>query len=276
MENSKFGTAFTRLWGMVVTISAFWMAGCGGGGGSDSGSSNPPPNNPPPSQFAPSELAATALTLNVAGEESRRIEFSPDGQSWAESGNEGESQGTYNYSRASDGNTATVVLQANEAETLQLVFASEHSGTFSYTGGRSGAGSFTLEDFNPDPGEDPDGGGNNPPPDDGIPTSLSGRTMFGTRTFTSTGPTGQTHVYTFSGNNFHDSDPPEESDGNYTYSVSGNTARLLLNYTSPREFRGDRHELDMVFTSDTRGTFTSTYTRGDGTAIVINGDFEIE
>jgi hypothetical protein len=108
------------------------------------------------------------------------------------------------------------------------------------------------------------------------PVSLHARTLYGTRTFTSTGPTGQTHTYTFSGNMFHDSDPPEESDGTFTYNANNSHATLVFNYTTPAEFVGDRHELDMQYTARDRGTFTSTYTRGDGTVIVINGTFELD
>lgn len=100
--------------------------------------------------------------------------------------------------------------------------------------------------------------------------------MFGTRTFTSTGPSGQTHTYTFSADTFHDSDAPEESDGTYTYSASSSAATLNLVYTGPVDFEGDRHNLTLNFTAKDRGTFQSTYVRGDGTSIVINGDFEFE
>ena len=98
--------------------------------------------------------------------------------------------------------------------------------------------------------------------------------MIATRTFTSTGPTGQTHTYTFASGTFHDSDPPEEADGNFSYSANNSAATLTLNYTAPTDFIGDRHEITLTFSSKDRGGFQSTYTRGDGTEIVINGDFE--
>src|SRR5687768_13116926 len=77
------------------------------------------------------------------------------------------------------------------------------------------------------------------------PNSLAGRRMLGTRTFTSTGPVGQTHTYTFSATRFHDSDPPEEADGNYVYNPGNNTAVLDLDYTSPAGFANDSHNLTM-------------------------------
>ncbi|MGV3771920.1 MAG: hypothetical protein ACO1QB_03400 [Verrucomicrobiales bacterium] len=106
--------------------------------------------------------------------------------------------------------------------------------------------------------------------------SLSGLTMRATRTYTSTGPVGQTHTYTFSGSTFHDSDPPEESDGDYTYITTGvNSATLQLRYSSPEEFAGDLHDMNMQFTTPQDGTFTSTYQRHDGTNIEINGTFTL-
>lgn len=108
------------------------------------------------------------------------------------------------------------------------------------------------------------------------PVSMAGRTMLGTRTFTSTGPTGQTHTYTFGNGTFHDSDSPEEADGTFTYSANNSSATLALVYTAPTDFVGDRHTMTMTFTAKDRGTFESAYTRGDGTQITINGTFEIE
>jgi len=108
------------------------------------------------------------------------------------------------------------------------------------------------------------------------PVSLNGRTMFGTRTFTSTGTSGQTHTYTFTATTFHDSDAPEESGGTYTFSASNSHATLELSYNTPTSFKGDHHSLTMTFNAKDQGTFESTYSRGDGTQIVINGTFEIQ
>ena len=100
--------------------------------------------------------------------------------------------------------------------------------------------------------------------------------MFGTRTFTSTGTSGQTHTYTFTATTFHDSDAPEESGGTYTYNASNSHATLELSYNTPASFRGDHHSLTMTFNAKDQGTFESNYMRGDGTQIVINGTFEIQ
>jgi hypothetical protein len=108
------------------------------------------------------------------------------------------------------------------------------------------------------------------------PTAIDGRVMFGTRTFTSTGPNGQTHTYTFGNGTFHDSDAPEESDGTFVYNAGNSTATMQLNYTRPSTFAGDSQQWTMTFTAKDKGTFQSTYTRGDGTAITINGNFEFQ
>ena len=100
--------------------------------------------------------------------------------------------------------------------------------------------------------------------------------MLGTRTFTSTGPVGQTHKYTFSGSRFHDSDAPEESDGNFVWNPGNNAAVLDLDYTSPASFANDSHHLQMTFTEKDKGTFDSTYQKGDGTIITIRGTFVIQ
>ena len=156
---------------------------------------------------------------------------------------------------------------------IALTFNSVNSGAY-VDATTQANGTFELQPIAPNPDPDP---GNEPPPNDGLaPSSLSGKTMYGTRTFTSTGPVGQTHVYTFTINTFHDSDPPEESDGSYLYQPSGNEASLNLNYYAPASFNGDKHELQMTFHTSDAGVFQSLYTRRDGTVIRINGTFTLE
>jgi hypothetical protein len=108
------------------------------------------------------------------------------------------------------------------------------------------------------------------------PTSIAGRVMEGTRTFTSTGTSGQTHTYTFGNGSFHDSDSPEESDGTFVYHGGKSTATLNLTYTGPVTFAGDTQQWTLNFTAKDRGTFQSTYNRGDGTTITINGTFAFQ
>lgn len=248
------------------------LAGCGGGGGG--GDDTDGHNNPDPGgggSIAPSEVAGHALTLQ--GGASRRIDFADSGNIWTEQRDGVLTGGTYQY--RVDGNSAELVLTDSVGDTrLHLTFSSATSGSYQFVSDPF-AGSFTLETIQNGGGE-PDTGGD-PEDDSGLaPGSLDGRILYGTRTFTSTGPVGQTHVYTFTGSAYHDSDPPEESDGAYVYEPSRNRARLTLNYYSPRMFNGDKHIIEMRFQSSTTGTFESIYTRRDGTMIAINGTFRIE
>ena len=210
----------------------------------------------------------------VSGENDRQIAF-VDGGNWQENRNGTAIAGTYVYQQASDSRHAALNLdEPGFSEIVSLNFTSTNNGTFAYTGGRTGQGYFTLNQ-QPDPGGDPEPGGT-PDPDALAPASLNGKTMLGTLYFTSTGPVGQTHTYTFSAGTFHDSDSPEESDGRYTWQPNGNNATLQLNYTKPASFSGDTHELNMRFNTATSGDFNSVYTKDDGTVIQINGTFEFQ
>ncbi len=243
------------------------LTACGGGGGSDNSNSDPPANN---SNFAPASVSGDILALSVSGENDRQITFS-DASNWQE--NDNSAVGTYSYQANQDGRTAVLTLnQSGASQTITFNFSSTTGGNFAYTAGRNGSGTFTLTQ-NQNPGPPPP---IDPPPGGKAPASLGGKTMLGTRTFTSTGPVGQTHTYTFTANTFHDADPPEQSDGNYVYQPNGDSASLQLNYTKPATFAGDTHDLQMRFDTPTSGVFTSTYTRDDGTMIQINGNFEFQ
>jgi len=252
---------------VCALCTVLFLTACGGGGG-DSGNSD---FGPPEQNFTPATLSGNTLTLVVPAENNREITFT-DESNWQETRESGTITGTYSYQR-NNGQMATVNLdEPGNPQTISLNFASPTTGTITYTAGRAGTGTFTLaqtQPTEPPPIE--------PPPSTGkAPSSLAGKTMLGTRTFTSTGPVGQTHTYTFSANGFHDSDPPEESDGRYNYQPSGDTAALDLTYTNPANFRGDSHQMQLRFDTSSTGAFTSTYTRDDGTVIQINGTFEIQ
>jgi len=253
---------------MLAVLVGFNLMGCGGGGGGGGGDSSPTPS--PIQAPAPDSVGGNNLTLHSATAETREISFLPDNTTWTELRDGNTVSGTYRYARSTDQSVAEVILSEGSAEIpLVLTFHSANSGSFVYRD-QGVSGTFELQSINsPDPNE--------PPPSNGLaPSSLDGKTMYGTRTFTSTGPVGQTHVYTFSGNSYHDSDPPEESDGNYVYAANGDQATLTLNYTRPRGFDGDRHEWQMTFHTPTAGNFESVYTRRDGTVIVIRGNFTLE
>ena len=270
------GKRRTNILSLLTTL--FYLTGCGGGGdgGDDSsGNNSPPPGENPGTAVAPAQVGGAVMLMSEPMDGQREIVFTEDGN-WSNSSTRGDASGTYVYNRDS-ANTATLTLEGGETtEVITLSFASPHNGVYNYVSGPPWSGPFTLEaaPSNPEP-EDPVPPGQ--PPKTGLaPSSLNGVTMLGTRTATSTGPVGQTHVYTFTSRTFHDSDPPEESDGNYTYTPNGDRAHLVLDYTYPKGFDGDHHDLQMTFISETRGTFSSVYTRKDGTVITIDGYFEFE
>jgi hypothetical protein len=199
-------------------------------------------------------------------------------------------QGTYQANL--DGNTwtATLLNTTGGQQVYAMTFGSENGGTFvlKREGEDDRFGPFTargtaIPSGTVDPPPQPTPGGTTGDPitpsteyNGNAPVSIAGRTMFGTRTFTSTGPTGQTHTYTFGNGTFHDSDAPEESDGTFVYNATRSHATLDLTYTGPASFEGDKHNLTLTFTQKDRGTFQSTYDRGDGTIITINGNFEFQ
>ena len=254
----------------LVVLMGLNIVGCGSGGGGgdddDSGGNNS-------GAAAPAAIGGNEVTLYSGALGTRAITFNGDNSTWSENRDGATVTGTYQYSRGSSPNDAQVVLNdQGEEQAILLNFNSRTTGAFAFRDQRDN-GTFEVR---------PIGGGNEPPgnvppPSGGLAvSSLAGRTMYGTRTYTSTGPVGQTHTYTFSVNTFHDSDPPEESDGSYLYTANGNDATLQLDYYSPAFFNGDKHALNMSFHTEDAGVFESTYTRRDGTVIQINGTFRIE
>ncbi len=261
MKGMGFAPRVDRILLIVLSTILFGCGGGGGGGGDDSSNGNN-------QVLAPNSVAGQTLILN--GGSSRQIAFDSSASTWTENRSGTTHGGTYQYT--ANGPSAEVVLsESGVTSTIQLTFASANSGSY-VAGAEQGTFQVQATPNNPNDPNPPDPGGG-----DGLaPGSIEGRTIHGTRTFTSTGSVGQTHVYTFTGSNFHDSDPPEESDGQYVYQPAGDRAALTLSYTAPREFNGDRHEMELTFTSASGGTFESVYTRRDGTMIQINGTFQIE
>lgn len=260
-------------------------AGCGGGGGDDddAGAGGA-------TVTAPSLLAGKALRLFDSSGRETRIEFASNGDAYAESGSgleESTRSGSYTY--APTGPSATLTLRDSSTEeirTVQLTFSSPEAGSFqsASTLGVNSNGQFSLIDSLAPPnggtnGEPNPPPGNSPPPDQGGGTQqpigeggLDGRIIRMTRS------TGQTHTYTFTGNQFVDSDPPEQGRGTYSFSRSGPQAALILNYTGstgPVNLAGDRHDLQLTFVSELQGSYTSTYTVSDGTILSQDGVFEV-
>lgn len=250
-----------RCVALIAAVIPFFFCACGGGGGDGESSTSDQP-----ASLAPETLAGQTLILS--GASGREIAFE-SGNVWTENRDGSPVGGTYQYTP--NGNSGEVTLvESGSTSTIRLAFSAINSGM--YIAGAE-QGTFQTQENRSEPA---DPGGDDGSPYGLAPATLEGRTMHGTRTFTTTGPVGQTHIYTFAGSTFHDSDPPEESDGAYTYAPAADRADLTLNYYSPKSFNGDLHELHLVFTGVESGTFQSVYTRRDGTVIRINGTFQIE
>ncbi|MGZ8938838.1 MAG: hypothetical protein ACXW32_06465 [Limisphaerales bacterium] len=261
---NRWGTAM-----MTVLVSLNFL-GCGGGGGGGGSSTSDSQAQIP----TPQTIGGNDVRFYSGSADTRAITFNEDNATWTENRDGNTTAGTYRYVPQPNTSAAELFLTEEEAESrIVLTFNSADSGAYVNADAQA-SGTFELVPKTPDPNPDP---GNEPPPNDGLaPSALAGKTLYGTRTFTSTGPVGQTHVYTFALNTFHDSDPPEESNGSYLYQASGNTASLSLNYSYPTGFNGDSHELDLTFHTADAGIFQSLYTRRDGTIIRISGTFTIE
>ena len=252
----------------LAVLIGFNLVACGGGGGGDDDDDGG--SNDGSAAIAPESIGGNEFTFYSGTLGTRTVAFNTDNATWSEVRDGATVTGSYQYIRASTPNGAQIVLNdQGQDQAIILNFNSQNTGAFAFRDQRDN-GTFEMRASN-------NGEGNEIPPNGGLAaSSLAGKTMYGTRTYTSTGPVGQTHTYTFSVNTFHDSDPPEESDGSYLYTPNGNDATLDLSYHSPAGFNGDKHALNMTFHTETAGVFDSTYTRRDGTVIQINGTFRIE
>lgn len=261
--------------GLTFTL---FFTGCGGDKNSGNGNVAPASLEGRSYDFSPNTGGQTAVSFTSSTAYTFQHE---NGQ---------VSQG--NYEATQDGNKWNVTLLADTGgqQAYEMTFANETAGNFVLH--REGEPD-QFGPFNARTSAIPSGGDTTGNTTDGTTTSgttsgpstdyngfapvnISKRKMFATRRFTSTGPNGQTHDYTFNNGLFHDSDPPEESDGTYVYTPGNSSATLALNYTGPAGFVGDQHHLNLTFTEKDKGVFTSTYTRADQTQITINGDFQFD
>lgn len=283
MPLSKFASCY-------ALVTALLISGCGGGGG---GGNDGPAGGAAASPKAPASLSSQGLRIIHASGPDQRLDFSTEGNEFSQTDSSSGvlvRRGTYAYSPSeANANLSLMTAGTSEVTTLSLTFTAANSGNFrsSSSNGEISSGTFTLiagaytpppaGGNNPgptDPGQGNNGGGNNgntgnvPPVGQG---GLDGRVMTLTRS------TGQTHTYTFQGNQFVDSDPPEEGRGTYTFSKSGSQGSLSLHYTGavgPVNLTGDRHDIQLAFTTDTSGTYTSTYVTNEGATLSQDGTFQ--
>lgn len=267
---------------LLATGWIFLAAGCGGGGGDDDdgGASGTAVG------LAPQSISGRAIRLFENNGMESRVELA--GNQFVQpsvSPEQTPRNGTYTYTASMSAATLTLIdASSDEIRVFNLTFASADSGSFqaSSNRGTTSAGSFTLASGavppndgpgpSPDPGTDSGsgtGGAEAPPIGEG---GLDGRVIRVTRS------TGQTHTYSFTGNQFLDSDPPEQGIGTYSFTRNGPQAMLVLNYTSstgPVSLAGDQHEMQLTFATEAKGTYTSTYRVSDGTVIPQDGAFEV-
>jgi hypothetical protein len=253
------------------------LSGCGGGGGGG-GSGGGGGGGAPIGNLAPAAHDFTTRGANVRflpvepiGSTNRTLRFFAGTQFSETPG--GAISGSYAYSASANSATISLVT-GSSAETYQLTFLTATGGDFSFrqTVAASGAvidGRGTFADFKLEDGSGP--GGNPGNPGGGNPAGgLDGRSMRLTRA------TGQTHTFTFTGTLFHDSDPPEEGDGTYSFARTGADADLRLHYLSssgPVNLAGDRYEIRLSYLSELNGTYNGTYTANDGAILPQSGTF---
>lgn len=223
--------------------------------------------------IAPVSLSGLRINLIESSDPNtppRVIQFSADGKKWTETVNgEGKVIEVGNVlAYGQNGASATLKLEGvRETELLEydyvLDFRSASAGRYRYTlyGELRGSGEFSdLRSGTTDL----------------APATLAGRNMATVREVSSSGAIGQSHFFAFGYNGmFHDSDGEEHGAGRYSYTPSGSTATLVLDYTGSADFIGDKATMQMTFTTTTEGRYASKYRRNDGAMATIEGRFVV-
>lgn len=235
----------------------------------------------------------------------------------APASNETLASGTYQFTRTGDNTATLVLTESNNlTRTVSLHFTSETSGSYSFTSSDGTSGTGTFSSFGAFTGGGGTGGGGGGGTGGGgtggggtgggdgtggggtggggggtggggggtggggggggdtgtPPATVSGRTA--TFNVTSGPLVGATTVTFGAGNTFSASNT---GSGSYTYTLSGNSATLVLDYTAPPDFSGDRDTFIMTFNagSGSTGTFTGT-TRIDDAESPHSGTFQFQ
>jgi hypothetical protein len=269
--------------GLIAVFSmAAFMTGCGDDNddNNDTTTGGTTGGNPPP-QFAPANAAGfVAQTYTVTTTNGTATLTFPTANTYVYTPNGGAAEnGTLANLQLSGEDWVGTITPADNNGTLKageirLHFtgkdANSYSGTFTGVGADNGQvdGTFTATNA---------GGGTDGTTDSGTdggtgahPADLNGKkvqlntTGLGGELITTTGPT------TFSSE--------LGATGTYTYTLSGDTAHLVLNYDSPAAFANDFYDLNLVFNSatnpDNAGSFSGNqhYEDADHTSA---GEFTI-
>lgn len=291
-----------NLWAILAIVgTTALMTGCGGDDDDDDNGAGAGLDGSAPASFSGKKVVLS----HDAGPAPQEVHFATSGNTFtafAPGTADVLLTGTFQYTRTGPDSATLVFTEADgTVRTTNLNFTSTTGGNFSFTTntGATGTGTFSgLTDVpggqqpppggdqpppggdepppggdEPPPGGDePPPGGDEPPPtgDGNPPAALAGRTIVFN---VATGPlVGQTSVTFAAGNTFSASNT---GSGNYTYTLSGNSATLVLDYNAPPDFVGDRDTFVMTFTSGTSGTFTGT-TRIDETESSHSGTFQVQ
>lgn len=303
-----------HLWAILAMVNIpIWMTGCGGGDDDDDGGAAGAAAGFAPNSASGRSVILIDDAASIPAQE---VRFETSGNTFTAAtpaGGETPVTGTFQYTKTGD-NTATLVLSssAGYVRTFALNFNSDSSGSYSYVSsdGVSGGGAFSSfiiagppaqpppsgeqpppsgeqpppsGEQPPPSGEQPPSDGQQPPPgdqqpppgsvDSGVPpAALSGRTVVFNVT---SGPLlGATSVTFGAGNSFTASN---SGSGTFSYTLSGTTANLMLDYTAPPDFVGDQDTFVMTFNSGsgTTGTFTGS-TRIDEAESAHSGTFQIQ
>jgi len=240
---------------MAMMSMAAVLTGCGDDDDNDD-------DDAPPGQtiFAPlDEASLTAqnktYTINLAGQEPILLTFPAAGQYQAVQAGVTETGAITDATR--DVNRWTMNItpaegapEGAQAGVLQLDFTANNAGTatFTPTGGTAETGNFTLAEGNGggDEGGDNGGGGNAPAGLDGRRIQLQ-TTGAGQELLTFTGATSGTFTSDISN---------PAAGGTFTYTPTGSTAVLDLQYDTPAAVANDFSNLTLTFADGDSGTFS--------------------
>jgi len=264
---------------MAVCATAALFTGCGD---DDDNGDNTPQSN------APASLAGRTYNLTDAAGQST-IAFDPNGTAYAltaSGGTNGTETGSFTATQSGEVWNATLTNAGGDrTSTLAMTFTGAGTGTYTFTppGEAPVSGNFAEAGGGPTTTNDNTTTTDNTTTDNTTTDNTTGDVQapatLSTITITpANGITaGQTFTVTLQGQNFTavGAQGQDMGSGTYTYTPSGTTANLRLNYTGASQ--GDFDDFNLVFTeaqgSNLSNNFTGTQGVSGGTE-AISGTFK--
>jgi len=248
------------------------LTGCGDDDDDDDDDDQPPVNNiVAPATEAELTAQNKTYTVTIPGETNNIIlTFPAAGQYRADQGGVIETGSISGATRNVNTWTFNITPDANQegsqAGSVRLDFTAADQGTFTFTPteGEVQTGTFALS-TNPGGGDDGGNGGG------GAPASLDGRQI----QLQTTG-SGQ-ELLTFSGatsGTFTSDAANPPASGTFTYTATGSTAELDLQFDAPAAYADDFYDLTLTFASDSAGTFSGNQHIG-GSDNQTTGNFSL-